>query len=139
MTPLTPALRDHLDGHIVGVLATQPLQGRVRQSVVYYVRDGDRLLVSTVADRLKARDVEQTGWASLCVAGLQRPFPAATFSGRAQIQRDDIGAATALIAQRFMGTEEPPEAQTDEALAAVGRVIISLDIERASAVNHIDG
>ena len=34
-----------------------PRDGRPRQSLVYYVRDGDRLLISTLADRLKARDV----------------------------------------------------------------------------------
>ncbi len=138
MSALTPALRAFLDDNVVGVLATEPPRGHARQSVVYYVRDGERLLISTVADRLKARDVERTRWASLCVMGPEHPYPSATFSGTTEILTSGIGPATARIAQRFMNAEEPPEPQTDEALAAVGRVIISIAIERVSAVSHME-
>ena len=62
---LTPALREFLDSQPVGVLATLAADGRLRQSLVYFTRDGDRLLISTQADRLKARDVRRTGRASL--------------------------------------------------------------------------
>jgi hypothetical protein len=57
----TPDLEAFLDAQLVGVLATRPDAGRVRQSVVYYVRDADRLLISTEAGRLKATDVRKTG------------------------------------------------------------------------------
>jgi PPOX class probable F420-dependent enzyme len=137
MTVLSPLLREFLDSHCIGVLATDPPQGRPRQSVVYYVREEERLLASTLADRLKARDVRGTGWASLCVMGQERPFPSATFSGAAEIITEGIGPATAQVAQRFMGAEEPPEPQSDEALAAVGRVILALAIERVTAVSHL--
>jgi PPOX class probable F420-dependent enzyme len=136
-TTLTPDLEAFLDSQFVGVLATQPAAGRIRQSVVYYVRDGRRLLISTEATRLKARDVRDTGWASLCVLGHEAPFPSATFSGRAEIVTAQIGAATAAIAQRFLGLGEPPEPQTDEALAGVGRVILAITVERVASVNYV--
>ena len=85
MGTLTYELRAFLDANPVGVMATVPESGRPRQSLVYYVRDGDRLLVSTLADRAKARDVRRSGWASLCVMGHVLPFPSATFSGRAEL------------------------------------------------------
>lgn len=138
MSVLTPRLRELLDAQIVGVLLTEPAQGRPLQSVVYYVRDEDRLLISSVTHRLKVRDVQRTGWASLCVMGFVRPFPAATFSGSATILTQDIGAATAALTQRFMGTEELPEPQTDEALAGVGRVIIAITVERVTAANFLE-
>jgi len=138
MTALTPALEDFLDAHVVGVVATAPQGARPRQSVVYYVREGDRLLISSVADRAKVRDVEASGWASLCVMAPVRPFPSATFSGRAEVLRQGIGPATAAVAQRVMQAAEPPEPQSDEALAAVGRVIIAITIERVSAVSHLE-
>jgi PPOX class probable F420-dependent enzyme len=138
MSVLTPRLRELLDAQIVGVLVTEPAQGPPLQSVVYYVRDEDRLLISSVTHRLKVRDVQRTGWASLCVMGFVRPFPSATFSGSATILTEDIGAATAALAQRFMGTEEPPEPQSDEALAGVGRVIIAITVERVAAVNFLE-
>ena len=77
--------------------------GRPRQSVVYYVRDGERLLISTESKRLKARDVRRTGWASLCVLGHEQPHPSAVFSGPAEILTEDIGPATAPIMQRIAG------------------------------------
>lgn len=139
MSVLTPALCGLLDGQVVGVLATEPRDGRPRQSVVYYVRDGERLLISSVAGRAKVRDVESAGWASLCVMAPEHPFPSATFSGRADVLTRDIGPATAAVAQLFMQADEPPEPQTDEALAAVGRVIIAVAIERVAAVSHLEG
>ncbi len=138
MSVLTPRLQELLDAQIVGVLVTEPAKGRPLQSVVYYVREDERLLISSVTHRLKVRDVQRTGWASLCVMGFVRPFPAATFSGSATILTEGISDATAAIAQRFMGTEEPPEPQTDEALAGVGRVIIAITVERVTAASFLE-
>jgi PPOX class probable F420-dependent enzyme len=134
---LTDDLREFLDAHRVGALATVAEDGKPRQSVVYYARDGDRLLVSTMSARLKAKDVSRTGWASLSVRGDEPPYPSATFSGPAEIVAKDIGPATALIMQRIAGTDEPPEPQTDEALAAIDRVILAITVERVSAVTHM--
>ena len=138
MGGLTDELREFLDGHRVGVLATQGPDGTPRQSVVYYVRDDDRLLISTESKRLKARDVQRTGWASLCVLGHEQPYPSAVFSGPAEILTKDIGPATASIMQRIAGMPEPPEPQSDDALAKVDRVILAITVERVGPVNYID-
>ena len=137
MGALTPELRDFLDANPVGVLATLPANGRPRQSLVYYARDGDRLLVSTLADRLKARDVRRSGWASLCAMGHEPPYPSATLSGPAEILTEDIGGPTAKIAQRMTGDPEQPEPMSDEALAEVGRVVLAITVERVTAANYI--
>jgi PPOX class probable F420-dependent enzyme len=134
---LTEELRDFLDAHRVGVLATIAADGKPRQSVVYYARDGDRLLVSTMSARLKAKDVQRTAWASLSVRREEQPYPSATFSGPAEILTKDIGHQTARIMHRIAGTEEPPEPQSDEALAALDRVILAITVERVSAVTHM--
>ena len=138
MGELTDELREFLDDERIGVLATTDGKGRPRQSVVYYVRDGDTLLISTVSDRHKARDVERTGWASLSVRAEEQPYPSATFSGSARILTEDIGASTARIMQRITGSDELPPAQSDEALAEIGRVILEISIERVTAVTHFD-
>jgi PPOX class probable F420-dependent enzyme len=135
---LTDELRAFLDGHRVGVLATQSPDGHPRQSVVYYVRDGERLLISTESKRLKARDVRRTGWASLCVRGDEQPYPSAAFSGPAEILTNDIGPLTAAIMQRIAAMPEPPEPQSDDALAAVDRVILAITVERVGPVNYIE-
>jgi PPOX class probable F420-dependent enzyme len=138
MDELTPQLENLLDSQRVGVLATIAADGKPRQSVVYYVRDGERLLISTVADRHKARDVRRSGWASISVRGDEQPYPSATFSGPAAIKTEQIGGPTAKLMQRITGSDEPPSAQSDEALADVGRVILELSIDRVSAANYLD-
>jgi len=134
---LIDQLREFLDAHRVGVLATVADDGKPRQSVVYYAPDGDRLLISTLSERLKAKDAERTGWASLSVRGDEQPYPSATFSGPAEILTKDIGPLTAKIMQPIADAEEPPEAPSDEALAAIDRVILAITVERVSAVTHM--
>jgi PPOX class probable F420-dependent enzyme len=137
MGGLTREVQEFLDAHPVGVLATIATDGRVRQSLVYFAREGERLLVSTLADRLKARDVRRTGWASLCVMGHEPPYPSATLSGAAEILTENIGVATAAIAQRITQADVPPEPMSDEALAEAGRVVLAITVQRVGATSYI--
>ncbi len=137
MGALTEELREFLDANTVGVLATSAADGRPRQSLVYFARDGERLLISTLTDRLKANDVRRTGWASLCAMGHQPPYPSATFSGPAEIVTEDIGQPTAKIMQRIAQTAEPPEPMSDKALAEAGRVVLAIHVDRVSAASYI--
>jgi len=134
---LSDDLRAFLDACPVGVLATRSPDGSPRQSLVYFVCQGDRLLISTLADRLKARDVTTTPWASLCVMGHVPPYPSATFSGPAEILTEGIGIPTAAIAQRITGAGEPPEPLSDATLAEAGRVILAITVERVTAASYI--
>lgn len=138
MGALTDPLREFLDTHPVGVLATVSADDSPRQSLVYFARDGDRLLISTLADRLKAKDVRRSGWASLCVMGHEPPYPSATFSGHAEVLTQNIGPATASIMQRITRSEEPPEPMSDEALAQAGRVILAINVDRVTAASYIE-
>lgn len=112
----------------IGTVATLRPDGRVRQTIVYYVREGDRLLISTESKRAKSRDVERTAWASLCVQGPAKPYPSVTLEGPARILREHIGEATARIFEVFTGA--PGEEHSDEELAAVDRVILEITIAR---------
>ena len=78
MGELTPELKNLLDSQRVGVLTTLTADVKPRQSVVYYARDDECLLISTEEGRLKARDVRRSGWASLSVRGDEQPYPSAT-------------------------------------------------------------
>src|SRR5271166_5135110 len=137
MGELSDQLRALLDANTVGVLATVAPDGKPRQSLVYFARDDERLLISTLTDRLKARDTRRTGWASLCVMGHEPPFPSATFSGPAEILTEHIGPPTAKIMQQITQTAEPPEPMSDEALAEAGRVVLAIDVGRVSAASYI--
>jgi hypothetical protein len=69
--------------------------------------------------------------------GHESPYPSAVFSGPADITTKDIGRPTALIMQRIADLPEPPEPQSDEALAEVGRVVLRIAVERVGAVNYV--
>jgi PPOX class probable F420-dependent enzyme len=135
---LNAKLRRFVDANRVGVLATSSLDGRPRQSLVYFTRVNDRLLISTLSDRLKTQDVRRSGWASLCVMGHEPPYPSATFAGPAELVTESIGAPTATIMQRITGAAERPEPMSDEELAEVGRVTIAITVERVTAANYLD-
>jgi PPOX class probable F420-dependent enzyme len=137
MVELNDELGEFLAANTVGVLATLAPDGKPRQSLVYFARDSNRLVISTLTDRHKARDCRRTGWASLCVMGHAPPYPSATFAGRAEIVTQNIGPATASIAQRMTGASEPSEPMSEETLAQAERVILAIDIERVSAITHI--
>ncbi|MGZ4185577.1 MAG: TIGR03618 family F420-dependent PPOX class oxidoreductase [Solirubrobacteraceae bacterium] len=137
MGRLTAELKAFLDDQRVGVLATIAPGGKPRQSLVYFARDDERLLISTLADRLKARDVRRTGWASLCVIGDEPPYPSATLSGSAEILTNNIGVPTAMIAQRVTGSDVRPEALSDAALAEAGRVVLAIAVDRVGATSYI--
>lgn len=134
---LTPPLRAFLEQQQIGVLATATTRGTVRQSLVYYLVDGDQVLISTTSDRGKARDVQRSGRASFCVLGTARPFPSLTVDGPARILSEGVAGPTVRLRERISGqpVTDPP---TDADLAAIKRVILAIQIERVYGVSYID-
>lgn len=134
--PLDDPGRRFLETQPVGTLTTLRPDGKARSSVVYFTLDGDRVRISTVAKRAKARDVERTGWASFCVMGHEKPFPSLTVEGAARIVTEDIGPATAALLEKITG-QAPEAVPTDEQLAVGGRVILEIDVERVYGVSYV--
>jgi PPOX class probable F420-dependent enzyme len=65
-------------------------------TVVYYVMDGDDLLISTMAERHKARAVERDPYVSLCVLDENWPITYLQVYGQAELERDPEQAASLL-------------------------------------------
>jgi PPOX class probable F420-dependent enzyme len=133
---ITQPVRKFLEAQPIGTVATLRPSGKIRHTVVYYVIDADRILISTEAKRGKARDVTRTGWASFCVFGHEKPFPAVTIEGPARILTAGIAEPTARILQKIRGQKLIATA-TDEQLASVGRVILEIAIEHVYSVQYI--
>jgi PPOX class probable F420-dependent enzyme len=129
-------VRRFLDIEPVGVVSTLRPDGTPRQSVIYFIRDGARILISTESKRAKARDVERCGRASLCVVGHARPFPSVTVEGPARIVRSGIAVASARIFTRMTG-DDPPEL-TDEKLAGLDRVILEISVDRVYGASYLN-
>jgi PPOX class probable F420-dependent enzyme len=125
-----------LDREPVGVVSTLRADGTARQSVTYFVRDGGRIFISTESKRAKARDVERSGWASLCVVGHARPFPSVTVEGPARILRSGIADATARIFVKMAGGDSPE--LTDKTLADMDRVILEISVDRVYGASYLN-
>lgn len=59
---------------------------------VFYVTDGDDVLVSITEDRAKTRALRRDSAISVCVLGEEMPFPYVTLFGRATIDADAASA-----------------------------------------------
>jgi|SRR5690242_19269782 len=101
---LTTAARAFLDEVHFGTLATVNLQGIPSQVLVWYMLDGNDILISTPAASFKVRNLQANPWASLSVSeGSQY----VTVRGRTTIDEDaERGIALyRQIATRYLGAE----------------------------------
>lgn len=135
---MSDAVRAFLAEQPVGVLATMRRDGGIRQSMVYHVCDGDRILISTESGRGKTHDVRRTGRASYAVIGHAKPFPQVVVEGPARILVDGIAETTMRIFERVSGSR-PATALTDEMLAGMKRVIVELTIDAVRDVSYVGG
>ena len=80
-------------------------------TVVYYVTDGDDILVSTMAARSKAKAVDRDPRVSLCVLDEHWPLSYLQVYGTAVVERDEDQAADVLrrIVELMAGEPVPAE------------------------------
>src|SRR5260370_10692935 len=81
-------------------------------TVVYYVMDGDDMLISTMAARGKARAVARDGKVSLCVLDEQWPLSYVQVYGQAVVEQDRklaVDVLTRVIG--LMAGETVPESR----------------------------
>jgi PPOX class probable F420-dependent enzyme len=80
-------------------------------TIVYYVMDGDDILVSTMAERSKAKVVGRDPRVSLCVLDENWPPTYLQVYGKAVIERDEDQAADLLrqIVELMAGESVPDE------------------------------
>jgi PPOX class probable F420-dependent enzyme len=147
MIPVPEAVTAFLEAESVAVLATTRRDGSTRQSVVNFVLLGDVVVITTVANRYKVADISRHGMASLCVVGSSSPPRYVTLEGRARVRSAGIAADTEALARRLFGDalderpmkpammliygDPPADVLTDEGLAALGRVLIEIEPQRA--------
>lgn len=126
---LTTAVRAFLDEVHFGTLATVNRQGIPSQVLVWYMLDGDAILVSTPVKSYKVRNLRSNPWASLSVSEGPRYV---TVRGRATMDEGpERGIALyRQIATRYLGAEAAEQwlAQASRRGAA-DRVTLRLSIE----------
>jgi PPOX class probable F420-dependent enzyme len=100
--PLPDALAEFLDLPIFGVLATTNQDGSTQQTLMWYLLDGDRILMNTSAGRRKHRNIVARPEISLCAVEGRRYV---TVTGPARILPDDP-ALHRKIGLRYVSSDE---------------------------------
>jgi PPOX class probable F420-dependent enzyme len=90
-------------------------------TIVYYVTDGDDLLVSTMADRGKARAVQRDPHVSLCVLDEKWPPTYLQVYGTAVLDPDEEQAADLLRKVVELMAGQPVPAERHEQIAQLAR------------------
>jgi PPOX class probable F420-dependent enzyme len=97
-------------------------------TIVYYVMDGDDMLVSTMAGRAKPKAVERNPEVSLCVLDESWPVTYLQVYGRAVLDRDPGHGADMMVkvVELMAGQSIPPEREEQVRALAIEeeRVVI---------------
>lgn len=131
MPSLTPEIRSFLDEPRFGVLATVNPDGSVQQTVMWFVVDGDEILMNTASGRRKDLNLRRDGRASLCFEDGYRYL---TLNGRVSLD-DDPGTTQAdalRLALRYH-TEEEAQAMMRDHFSQQQRLGLRMTIDRMDA------
>ena len=124
------ARRAFVREHRTAVFATNRKQHGPAQSLVYYVSDGDDLLVSTMGARAKAKAVERLGKVSLCVLDEQWPPTYLVVYCTAKLEREPKAVVDLMlrIAGVMAGKPMPDAVRplVEEGAKREGRVVVRL-------------
>src|SRR5262245_13709360 len=105
------ARRALVETHRTCIFAYQRKQGPPSMSVVYYVMEGDDLLISTMAARAKAKAVARTREASVCVLDEKWPLTYLQVYGPAAVEDDlDMTVNVMIKVAAIMAGHPLPEA-----------------------------
>lgn len=98
-----------LDGRHFAVLATINPDGGPQTSAMWVGRDGDEVLLSTVAGRRKHRNLERDPRASVTVLDSQDPYNYVELRGRATIEEDIGRAFDIALSWTYDGHDPDPD------------------------------
>lgn len=127
---LSDQVRAFLDERRFAVLATIGESGLPQQTVMWYILDGETVVMNTARDRLKARHLQRDPRASICV---EDGYRYVTIAG--SVTRDEDQSTTQADIARLARRYVEPE-QVERMVATFQqqeRVTLRLAIERVVA------
>jgi len=123
--PLSPEIRDLLDGSNFAHLATLMPDGSPQSVPVWVGREGDRVVICTGETSLKAKNTRRDPRVSLSIVDFHDPYQEAQLRGRMVERRpDDDCEQIDSISRKYTGKPFPfrsPE----------GRVALVIEVEKA--------
>jgi PPOX class probable F420-dependent enzyme len=118
--------REFLESHRLCVFGFSRRSGPPSLSPVYYFMDGDEIVISTTASRVKAKAVQRNPEVSVCVIDEKMPFAYLTVFGHARIEEADAAGVMRRIGEAMTGNPIPEAALPglEQRAKSEGRVVI---------------
>lgn len=127
MATISDVVRRYLSAPRFAVLATIQADGTPHQSVIWYLLEGNELVMNTAVGRIKDQNIRRDPRISVCIPN---EYAFVTISGRARLVEDQRTAQADIhrLAVRYVG-EEAGKRQSEEMYAHERRVTIRLALE----------
>ncbi|MGP3952910.1 PPOX class F420-dependent oxidoreductase [Streptomyces sp. 7N604] len=124
-------------GTRTGKLATVRPDGSPHVAPVWFVLDGDDLVLTTGKNTVKGRNLAHDSRVAICVEDDRPPFAFATLQGHAELSEDlsEMRRWTTRIAARYMGTERAEEFGKRNAVP--GELLVRVRIHTAVAMSGL--
>ena len=111
--------REFVRKHRTCVFSYARRKGPPSMSIVYYVMDGDDLLISTMADRAKARVVRRNPEVSICVLDENWPVTYLVVYGHAKVETDREAVVDLMMKIGELMSGQPVPESARPAVAAM--------------------
>ena len=123
--------RKFLETHRLCVLGVERNARPPHLTPVYYVLDGDDLLISVTKSRVKTGLIRKAGRLSVCVLHEEFPFPYLTISGRATLADEGAVDTMMRVGAKMQGRELPDSMRPalEERARSEGRITLRLTPE----------
>lgn len=108
--------RELLDGKNFATVATLNPDGAPHTSVIWIGRDGDSVVFSTLAGRLKARNLARDPRISLSVFDIANPYRTVDIRGTAELIADPEKSLSRELSHKYVGTDPPNESDEEKRL-----------------------
>jgi PPOX class probable F420-dependent enzyme len=120
--------RELLDGRNLVVLTTLNPDGSPHSTPVWAMRSGDAILMSTLTERVKARNLIRDPRASVVVLDPDNPVSYFSINGTARLDPDPSRRVLDSLSRKYLGTAYPIEEAPEKV-----RVTIRLEPARVVA------
>jgi PPOX class probable F420-dependent enzyme len=125
------------EGTRTGKLATVRADGRPHVAPVWFLLDGDDLVLNTHSGSVKGRTLARDGRASLCVDDARPPYSFVMVEGTATLSEDleQVRHWATRIAARYMGADRAEEFGARNGVA--GELLVRIRMDKVIALAAI--
>jgi PPOX class probable F420-dependent enzyme len=129
----TPPQDAFISASSAAIVTTLRKDGSPSSSLITYCRDGDDLLFSTTAKRLKAKTLRKDQRIAFCVIG-SAPGSYVTIEGTGTVETNNVVEKHIFLNKAMRGGEFTPPEGFAERLKNDGRLIVRVRATRVSGV-----